>query len=449
MADPGHALNQALARVGSEAPQYVKVLQETGDSLENTSSGLLATLFAAVAEEEELSQTVQEFLRQVGRRRAAQGIDLELALQILDIHRSVVLETIERQAPFLADAHDVVIQAQRRVFLMAERLIASWAEGYADRVEAHHEADQQRQGRLFTIARAIHQSLEARQIGRAGLEATLDALGLEVGGVWDQPPEATLSLLAGRGLDETGGRIGAEGILSEALAKSEPAVVDVRLRLSEGTAKVSAVAISFRAEGKVLGALLVGSRRRRSFDRADLDFLAEIAHQMAVALAHAREARTDHLTGLGNRAEFERSLDREMALAKRHNRSLSLLLIDLDSLKSINDRFGHAAGDVALRAVGEAIRGVVRASDLSARLGGDEFAVAIPEAGPGLAWEVGTRLRTSLSEIGRRHGLPATLDVSLGVAEWRPGMPWEELFRAADKTLYVEKRKHHRKRVTA
>jgi diguanylate cyclase (GGDEF)-like protein len=448
MADPGRALESALARVRSEAPDYVRVLEETGDSLQNTSSGLLGTLFAALSsDEDELSPLLHDYLRRAGRRRAAQGIEMEAALQVLDIHRNVVLESIEDRAAYLPDSQEVVLQAQRRIFLTAERLIASWADGYGESVQAQNQEDQLRLRRLFAIARAVHRSLDAVEIGRAGLVATLEAMSLDVGGIWSVSASDDLMLLAGHGFDEAAGRLLAEGLVTEVVTAQGPQMKHVKLSLAEGNARVSAVALGLRFEGQVLGAMVVGSRKKRTFPRIDLDFLSEVARQVAVALAHAREARTDHLTGLSNRSEFERSMDREMALAKRHGRPLSLLLLDLDSLKTINDRHGHAAGDLALRAVGEAVRGVVRSTDISARLGGDEFAIAFPEASPGQAWEVGTRLRESLAEIGRRLELPEPLAISLGVAEWRRGMPWDALYRTADATLYEEKRHHHAKLV--
>jgi len=111
--------------------------------------------------------------------------------------------------------------------------------------------------------------------------------------------------------------------------------------------------------------------------------MAAVADQVAIALDRARqyssEARTDHLTGLANRREFERIMEREVALAERHDRKLSLMMIDLDNLKRINDRQGHSAGDAALRLIAQQLQRVVRASDICARIGGDEFGVAMPE----------------------------------------------------------------------
>src|SRR5258708_18582413 len=99
--------------------------------------------------------------------------------------------------------------------------------------------------------------------------------------------------------------------------------------------------------------MTVGTKMPRVFGASDLLFMAAVADQVAIAIDRARqfanEARTDHLTGLANRREFERVMEREVALAERHNRRLSLMMIDLDNLKRINDRLGHGAGDGALR----------------------------------------------------------------------------------------------------
>src|SRR5260221_13037682 len=95
--------------------------------------------------------------------------------------------------------------------------------------------------------------------------------------------------------------------------------------------------------------MAVGTMGDRLLNAADLLFVAAVGDQVAVALDRARQfsnaARTDHLTGLANRREFERVMEREVALAERHGRSLSMILIDVDNLKKINDGDGHRAGD--------------------------------------------------------------------------------------------------------
>jgi diguanylate cyclase (GGDEF)-like protein len=192
--------------------------------------------------------------------------------------------------------------------------------------------------------------------------------------------------------------------------------------------------------------LAVGTTDDRLFNAADLLFMAAVADQVAAALDRARqfsnEARTDHLTGLANRREFERVMEREVAVSERHGRRLSLMMIDLDNLKRINDRHGHGAGDGALRLVARQLQRVVRASDLCARIGGDELAVAMPETSIERAREVASRLRSAIRNAGLGSRSPDQVDVSIGVAAWRPGQDWQAVYQVADADLYEDKRRH-------
>jgi diguanylate cyclase (GGDEF)-like protein len=181
--------------------------------------------------------------------------------------------------------------------------------------------------------------------------------------------------------------------------------------------------------------------------------MAAVADQVAVALDRARqfssEARTDHLTGLANRREFERVMEREVALGERHDRRLSMMMIDLDNLKRINDRQGHRAGDGALRLVAQQLQRVVRASDVCARVGGDEFAVAMPETAIERAREVANRLRAAISHGSLSAKSPEPVAVSIGVAALRPGQDWQAVYSVADADLYEDKRRRKADRQSA
>src|SRR5207247_8459293 len=110
----------------------------------------------------------------------------------------------------------------------------------------------------------------------------------------------------------------------------------------------NALRAQLRVRGRTVGMMTVGTMGDRVFGASDLLFMAAVADQVAIAIDRARqfasEARTDHLTGLANRREFERVMEREVALAERHNRRLSLMMIDLDTLKRSHARPGHRAG---------------------------------------------------------------------------------------------------------
>lgn len=152
-----------------------------------------------------------------------------------------------------------------------------------------------------------------------------------------------------------------------------------------------------------------------------------------------RSARTDALTGLPNRRAFDEQLGRELASARRSGAPVSLLLLDLDSFKLLNDTSGHLAGDSALRSVAEVIRTQVRPGDWPARIGGDEFAVILPGSEEEDAARAGLRICEQIA-TGFAHG-PVRLRASAGVAEARgPGYGAEGVMRDADQALYLAKR---------
>jgi diguanylate cyclase (GGDEF)-like protein len=150
-----------------------------------------------------------------------------------------------------------------------------------------------------------------------------------------------------------------------------------------------------------------------------------------------RLSRTDPLTGLGNRLAFEEGLAQETSRAARYGGPVSLLAVDVDGLKNINDRHGHRAGDLALQAVAQALRGGARGSDLAARLGGDEFALLAPSTPAAAALALAERVR-SLVAAGPPGGL--TVSVGLATAEGSAATAGS-LREAADGALYEAKRR--------
>jgi diguanylate cyclase (GGDEF)-like protein len=154
-----------------------------------------------------------------------------------------------------------------------------------------------------------------------------------------------------------------------------------------------------------------------------------------------RLSREDSLTGLANRRSWDETLEREFERARRQQTRLAVLLCDLDRLKDINDRFGHATGDRALKAAADVLRERVRAGDLAARLGGDEFAVLCPETDIAAASALGEDLRTRLSALHPAGGLESRVTVSIGIACREPGdASATELVLRADDRLYRAKR---------
>ena len=173
-------------------------------------------------------------------------------------------------------------------------------------------------------------------------------------------------------------------------------------------------------------------------DPTDLDLLLARARTLLEFkdyLDTVEEAAfTDHLTGLANRRRFERQMGREVTRTSRYGRPFCLLLIDIDNFKSVNDTYGHEAGDEAIRHLANALQAATRGIDLSARIGGEEFAVILPETDFERGLEVAERLRISIREMN--IPVVGNITASFGLAEFpRSARDERELSAAADAAL--------------
>jgi two-component system cell cycle response regulator len=159
--------------------------------------------------------------------------------------------------------------------------------------------------------------------------------------------------------------------------------------------------------------------------------------------AVADAARKDPLTGCFNRGYFDQRLEAEAARAQRNERSTSLVVLDLDHFKRINDKYGHAAGDAVLRAVGQALRSATRVEDVVARYGGEEFAIIVPGATQLGAALLAQRVRIAISQLAvdvETQLLYPTASVGVATLERGQDVSAHALLRAADDALYAAKR---------
>jgi diguanylate cyclase (GGDEF)-like protein len=153
------------------------------------------------------------------------------------------------------------------------------------------------------------------------------------------------------------------------------------------------------------------------------------------------EARLDPLTGIANRRRFEEQAEQEVERACRFKRPLTVLLLDLDHFKSVNDRFGHATGDHVLKSVARLVSNNLRQTDLFARLGGEEFVALLPETDLNTAEDLAARLCHLLSFTPLRHeGAEIEVTASIGIAPYGPDLTSvAAILRAADEALYAAK----------
>lgn len=223
-----------------------------------------------------------------------------------------------------------------------------------------------------------------------------------------------------------------------------------RTRVTEALADTLATGKPFELECDFMTAK--GNLRRvRSMGEVELSrgvpvaligVFQDITERYRMEQALVRVARTDELTQLPNRAEFNRVLDERLAHAEAMGEQFAVLLVDLDGFKQVNDLLGHAAGDEILRKVGERLRAPWLAGCFAARLGGDEFAIAVPSPEHRNAFrEMLGRILDSLRLVAEEAGMKACVSATVGVA-WSDGgsLPREELLRRADAALYAAKR---------
>jgi len=232
-------------------------------------------------------------------------------------------------------------------------------------------------------------------------------------------------------------------VLAGELIVSNSAHADPRAGQVPGTAiePEAITCVPLIARGSSLGALSLYRRgSARCFAPHEVDLIRLFADVAAIALHNAktvaeleRLAGTDDLTGLANRRSFDEALRRYAGEAKRQRSPLSLLLLDIDNFKEINDTHGHERGDEALRAFAAVLASRVRESDFVARLGGDEFAVLLPHTA---RREAASLARDLAAEVKRRPAIG--LDASIGIASCS-GRSRKDLLAEADRQLYGEK----------
>jgi diguanylate cyclase (GGDEF)-like protein len=149
-------------------------------------------------------------------------------------------------------------------------------------------------------------------------------------------------------------------------------------------------------------------------------------------------SRIDFLTGLRNRRHFIELIHMEINRARRYEHPFTVVCIDLDNFKTVNDCFGHSTGDILLRLVARTIQQNIRVTDTVARLGGDEFALLLPETGRNVAEAILQKVQRIHSDIMRRHGWPVTL--SIGVVTFTsPPSTVDETLRVSDQLMYSAK----------
>jgi diguanylate cyclase (GGDEF)-like protein len=319
-----------------------------------------------------------------------------------------------------------------------------------------HGAQRARQSSIGRAAKALNESLDLTRVlpriceEAAGIMVADRVLVFRGGAGSSLGVEASSASPTGGGPPEQAGGIAARALELGRPILSNDYVRDAAPTVGSAFADIrTALAVPMRWDGELRGVMWAGWTRERVVLDEDAQLLESFAELAAVACRNAsvhadlaEAARTDALTGCMNHAALHETLRREMQRSRRTGRALTVVLVDLDDFKQVNERQGHLAGDEVLRRVGRALRQAVRPYDFVARYGGDEFAIVSVDSEEGRGGEIAQRaiqrLSESIAELG--HDKASTY-ATAGVAEWEPGLSPSELLREADRALLYGKQR--------
>ncbi|NKB31584.1 MAG: diguanylate cyclase [Pseudomonadales bacterium] len=218
-----------------------------------------------------------------------------------------------------------------------------------------------------------------------------------------------------------------------------------KIRLNTGRKATHSCGYRLITQNDYLGEL--NFYRGKRFTEFDLELIEDVLGTLICPLRNALQYReaiiaslTDPLTGAGNRIALDSTLRREIELAKRHRSPLSLLLIDVDDFKNINDKLGHKTGDLVLKELVSVLNDINRQTDLSFRYGGEEFVVLLNETNLPGALVIAQRLREAIEENEVEiAGESLSVTVSIGATALKQSDSRDSFFRRADKALYKAK----------
>jgi|GEM_PF-5534409 len=383
------------------------------------------------------------------------GLDCEVALAPLFTEREFVgllAADFGPRARALNDADLALVEtyaALAGALLNNQRL-------YAELQRLHHQLDLRLRELMVVgeMTRVLNQALGPEQVAEDLLALLVDSQGAHCGFLFLYDEEARqLRLLGSHGLDPDLAQAWSQvpspelEALLAALEGPEPQRQQAPEleRLLPGLAPPAMIR-GLRTRGKVMGLWGLGRRPGSPpFASGEERVLATADEQMGVVLNSWRLrllATTDFLTGLSTRARFSETLEKELRAAGYLGYPLSLIFLDADHFKRVNDRHGHPAGDAVLAGLADCLRHATRASDTLARIGGEEFAVILPRSDQERGRELAERIRERVAAMRVEHRQQVLrITVSLGLATWSPGDPAspEELVERADQALYQAK----------
>lgn len=220
---------------------------------------------------------------------------------------------------------------------------------------------------------------------------------------------------------------------------------EFNLNINQGIVTKHSCTYALKVEDMQLGSLKI--MRRHRFNEDEIKLLENLLCSLIYPLKNAtlfnqalKMAYTDPLTKTSNRTAFNDSLQREIHLAHRNNRHLSIIFFDIDHFKSVNDRFGHECGDITLASAAKCIKEVVRSSDMVFRFGGEEFVILLSDTNTDGAMVMAERIRSKIESHTIAYGMDIIkLTASLGVSSLKGNDTADSLTKRADNAMYSAK----------
>lgn len=444
-----------VAAYRARLPEYPALLERSREEVFVVSRDSALVFLQLIIDDRDIEEQEMGILRAGARRRAETGVPLDALLQAYAIGWEIAWEAISKCALAFGVAEEEIYRGTLQMTHFIEEVTLAVTQEYLAHITAAYHEERRRLNALVDLVKAINRSLDLDDVINVGLEQARHALAVEWAAIWLVDLDRGVLRLHQQQLGEAWkDKAGASGELLE-IKLGSPGLGRAVIEGSELMITGDALPEVARQNGCTLvaitpmlhrehsvGMLGIATGTRSELSEKEHGFLLAITDQLAVAVnqvqEHIREARTDFLTGLANRHEFDRFLRHEMSRAERFETPLTLALFDVDALKSINDRHGHRAGDEALRTIGATLKSTVRSLDLAARIGGDEFAVVMPQTTGEGANDVVRRIQEGIGELRLSSGIGVSL--SVGVTIWHREQPAEEFLAAADKNLYQDKR---------
>lgn len=379
------------------------------------------------------------------------------AIPVLDGETLRGVLAIDREDNRAFSPHEEEIAAQAARFCL--RAIQN------ERVFVHLERAKVEQGKLYRAAQALGAALSEKDVLEAAVKAAREIASFDLAAVtvFDESTrthEVCAARSAGGEIDDlVGVRFSHNtGLVSMVVQNRYPlpyrgdydAAHQVVLGKRFPWPKhPSLLVLPLLMHDRALGTLILGARRRHAFGDSVRPTLEVLASHLAVSLSNARMvhkletmATTDGMTGLLNKRAMLEAAVTKIASAARFDRRLSVVVVDIDFFKKVNDTYGHDVGDLVIRGLGEVLKRQKRKTDEVARFGGEEFVVLCEQTDEKGAMLLAERIREELKKTVF-HTPNGTLSVtcSVGVSTFpEAGRDWDALFKSADEALYVSKR---------